>query len=273
MCRLFGFISIKPSNAKEFLIDSKCSLYTQSYIDENNKQSDGWGIAYYKNSESIIYKSENPIYNEKDKFLSILNIISSKIILAHIRKASNPKQLPIEKLLTIENVQPFHYKKYVFIHNGTINIPDYVISELGSFKKMIKSLNDSETYFWYIIKKLEEEKLNLDEALIDFEKFLWDKWNLIDHKKFNNPYSSLNSIFSDGKKIYAICKYNENDGTSLCFKDKPYFEMCFKANKDFLIVSSEKMDNSKEWKALKNNEFLIAQIIDKEIDFQVSKIF
>jgi hypothetical protein len=33
------------------------------------------------------------------------------------------------------------------------------------------------------------------------------------------------------------------------------------------------MDNSKEWKALKNNEFLIAQIIDKEIDFQVSKIF
>jgi len=41
MCRLFGYISIKPSNAKEFLINSKCSLYNQSYIDEKNKQSDG----------------------------------------------------------------------------------------------------------------------------------------------------------------------------------------------------------------------------------------
>ncbi|MEM1574464.1 MAG: class II glutamine amidotransferase [Nitrososphaerota archaeon] len=273
MCRLFGFISIKPSNAKEFLIDSECSLYTQSYINKNSKQSDGWGIAYYKGTKPIVYKSINPIYNEKDKFLNVLNKISSRIILAHIRKASNPKRLPIEKLLTIENVQPFYYKNYVFIHNGTINIPDCVISELGNYKKMVKSLNDSETYFWYIIKKLEEEKLNLVEALIDFEEFLWDKWNSISIKEFKNPYSSLNSIFTDGKKVYAICKYNEGNGTSLCFKDQPYFEMCYKVNKEFLIISSEKIDNSGEWKALKNNEFLIAQIIDKEIVFQVDKIF
>ncbi len=273
MCRLFGFISIKPSNAKEFLIDSKCSLYTQSYIDKNSKQSDGWGIAYYKDSKPIIYKSEKSIYDEKDKFLNILNNFSSKIILTHIRKASNPKKLPIEKLITIENVQPFHYKNYVFIHNGTINIPDHVISSLGNFKKMIKSSNDSEAYFWYIIKKLEEENLNLIEALIDFEEFLWNEWKSINNKEFNNPYSALNSIFSDGKKIYAICKYNESEGISLCFKDRPYFEMCYKACKDFLVISSERIDDSSEWKALKNNEFLIAQILNKEIFFQIDKIF
>lgn len=83
----------------------------------------------------------------------------------------------------------------------------------------------------------------------------------------------LNSIFSDGKKIYAICKYNESKEASLCFKDRLYFEMCYKACKDFLIISSEKIDDSSEWKALKNNEFLIAQIVNKEIVFQIDKIF
>ena len=101
MCRMVGIVSLIPLKALECLAKSECSLLAQA---ERGKQSDGWGIGYYDASGNLrVFKSPNSVYSEKDLFIRVSSSIVSKIIIAHIRKASNPINLPREKLIGLEN--------------------------------------------------------------------------------------------------------------------------------------------------------------------------
>lgn len=154
MCRLFGTLSVKASNARKHLLEDPCSVYVQSKVDPSRLQSDGWGIGFYIDGVPKVIRSEKPVYTEYEKFASAVQIASSRAVLAHVRRASNPRGLPREQLISIENSQPFSYKKYIFVHNGTISIPDEVAKRLGEWKGRLRGLNDSEVYFWYVVKEM-----------------------------------------------------------------------------------------------------------------------
>jgi len=124
-------LSISASNANKYLLEDPCSLYAQSKKDPKRLQGDGWGIGFYKNEDPILIKSEKPIYMDYEDFSSAVQQARSRIIIAHIRRASNPRGLPREKIISKENSQPFMYGKYIFAHNGTITIPDEVAETLG----------------------------------------------------------------------------------------------------------------------------------------------
>lgn len=269
MCRLFGMLSTKPRSAFNYLVSDPCSLLSQSISDPSRLQGDGWGIGFYTNGSLRIIKSARPIYEESERFRGLAESIESNIIIAHIRRASNPRGLPREKLIAIENSQPFYYGNYVFVHNGVIMIPDEAAELLGEWRLKIRGLNDSEIYFWYIIKELHEGR-GITEALRNFERDLYRVWFKVRdrHPDKTRPYMGLNIIFSDGEKLYAYCKYDEEiDGAirSLCYGDQPGMRMVYIVSPDNFIVSSEKTNLRENWKLFENGQLIIAHLENNRI--------
>jgi predicted glutamine amidotransferase len=269
-------ISVKPSNASKYLMDDPCSLYAQSKADPRRPQGDGWGVGFYINGSLKTIKSEKSIFEEHERFRSTVENINSNIIVAHIRRASNPRGLPREKLLSIENSQPFSYKNYVFAHNGVINLPDEMAALLGDWQLNIRGLNDSEIYFWYIMKEIFQGRSVL-EALRNFQRDLFRVWleNRDKHPDKERPFIGLNIIFSDGEKLYAYCKYDEKkDGraSSLCYGDQPAMQMTYIHSPEKLVVSSEKTNLEENWQPLVSGQIIIGQIVNGKVRISMHKI-
>lgn len=267
MCRMIGVISVKSTNLLKYLVNDECSLLVQA---RKGEQSDGWGIGYYKGGKVRVFKSPNPVYKEEKVFKDISTRINSKLIIAHVRKASNPRGLPKHMLIGVENSQPFFYKNYLFAHNGTIYIPDEVTETLGKYKELIKGVNDSEVYFAYLIKEW-EAKGNIIKAIETVEKGLWDILEK-SKRKPHRPYSSLNAIFSDGIRLYALTLYLTGKNIhSICYGDSEYFRLAYYYDDDTLIVASERT-NDNEWKLMNNGELLIAEIQNDKVNYQIIRL-
>ena len=268
-------VSINPQNAWTYLLEDPCSLYVQSNINPERLQGDGWGIGFYTNGTAHVIKSKNPIYEEHEKFASSVHGLSSNIMLVHIRRGSNPRGLPREKLISVVNSQPFKYNNFLFAHNGTINIPDEVEEQLGEWKEMIEGVNDSELYFWFIVKEV-AGGTEFREAVKIFEETLEELWQKASarHSNKNRPYAGLNAIFSDGERLYAYCRYHEKDSTakSLCFSDQPAFQMSYCFTPETLIVSSEKTNRKDNWKPLKNRHLLTGEIKDGKVNITLENV-
>ncbi len=274
MCRLFGLLSVKASNAQKYLLGDPCSIYVQSNVDQNQLQSDGWGIGFYIDNVPNVIKNEKPVYEEYEKFASAVQVATSRIVLAHIRRASNPRGLPREKLISIENSQPFSYDRYIFAHNGRINMPDEVARCLGEWKGRLRSLNDSEAYFWYVVKEM-TNGASFQEAIEEFEELLSVLWQK-SREKYNHdrPYVGLNVLFSDGERLYGYCKYDREDESkvSLCLKDQPVFQMSYLVDSAFLVISSEKTNSEEKWQVLKSGQLLTGQISGDNIKISLQEI-
>jgi len=267
-------LSVKASNARKYLLEDPCSIYAQSKVDPSRLQSDGWGIGFYIDGVPKVVRSEKPVYMEHEKFASAVQIASSRVVLAHIRRASNPRGLPRERLISIENSQPFSYKKYIFVHNGAINMPDEVAKCLGEWKGRLRGLNDSEVYFWYVVKEMTNGASFL-EAIERFEKVLSVLWQRRrEEYNYDRPYIGLNVLFSDGERLYAYCKYDSEDESklSLCFKDQPIFQISYLVDSARLVVTSEKTSHEDKWQALKSGQLLTGQIFRDNIKISLQEV-
>ncbi len=275
MCRLFGLLSPIALNASQHLLEDPCSLYIQGNVDPERLQSDGWGIGFYGGGRSHLIKSHRPVYEEYERFASAVQKANSKVILAHIRRASNPRKLPREKIISTGNSQPFGHERYLFAHNGTITIPDEVAESLGEWKRRIGGANDSEVYFWYILKEV-TRGASFPDALKRFEKALTSLWleNREKHLDKDRPYIGLNALFSDGERLYAYCKYQKEDETeeSLCLKDQLAFQMSYLTSPERLVVASEKTNTAEDWKLLKSGHLLTGQIKQERVVVDLQEI-
>lgn len=266
MCRMLGLLSTRPVQASEYLWDADCSLYKLALL---GHQGDGWGIGHYVDGELRIFKSEKPVYEEEALFRDIVSPIQSEAIVAHVRKASNPKNLPRNSLISKENSQPFHHMNRVFVHNGTLFIPDQVMNELGEYRDLVRGANDSEVLFAYLLLSLDRESA-FEEALKSLEKGLRDIKEKSGYQR-QYPYSSLNLIFSDGKELYAYEKYLIEPSTTSYCSPAPYFQMHYVADDERIVVASEKL-SSGDWKPLGNGELLSARVRDDKVEFNVRKL-
>ena len=276
MCRLLGVISVNPSCTAKYLLNDPCSLYAQSRADPLRLQGDGWGLGFYVDGVLRLVKSEKPIYEEFERFKSIVESIRSNIVVAHIRRASNPRGLPREMLISIENSQPFGYENYVFAHNGIIMLPDEMASLLGDWRVKIKGLNDSEVYFWHIIKEISEGE-SLEKALVRFQERLFRVWleNRDKYPERDRPYIGLNMVFSDGNRLYAYCKYDEERdriARSLCYGDQPAMQMVYIIGEKKLVVASERTNPDEKWQPMKSGQLLTGEIVDGRVQASVKEI-
>ena len=164
---MIAIISDKPIKKEVInycLIDAEKSILKQSSFNKNRLQRDGWGFGYYSNHKPVIYKSDKPVFDEKEKLIKKIASVNSNIFLAHIRNASNPKKLPHNRLISVENSQPYSYGNIIFSHNGTLSIVDDIYLNLGEYKKYVKGVNDSEVLFWNFIKHFRKRGPNGENA-------------------------------------------------------------------------------------------------------------
>jgi len=275
VCRLFGMLSVKPMSAAKYILEDPCSLYAQSKANPRNLQGDGWGIGFYEDGSPRLIKSEGAVYMEYEALSSAVRHARSRMILAHIRGASNPRGLPREKIISKENSQPFSYGRYIFVHNGTIMIPDELANVLGVWKEKIRGFNDSEVYFWFLMKELDEGR-DMPSALWGLKKTLEKLWEEAQrrHPDKKQPYTGLNMILSDGECLYAYCEHRDRKvgGRSLCFGDQPVFEMSYILGRDRLVVTSEKTNREEDWKPINYGELLIGKIVDGEISVESENV-
>jgi predicted glutamine amidotransferase len=264
MCRLLGSIFVETGSIEHHLLEAECALFKQAV---KGKQSDGWGIGFYAGRVPIVFKSGKAVYEEKDRFEEVVKSTRGRIIIAHVRKASNPRGLPRERLISPENSQPFNYSNYLLVHNGSINIPDEVIKRLGPYGELVRSYNDSEAYFYLLLSLIEKEK-DIVTAFRTVEKTLMEIFQEEKTSRFEAPFTSLNTIFSDGEKLYAFTRYLTNPGKSICYGDSAIFEMCFKLNANSLIVASEKTVEG-DWIPLKNNNLLVCWVEKDRIRYML----
>lgn len=257
---MVGVLSVNTINPLYYLVKAPCSLLTQAEI---GSQGDGWGIGYYDKNRLKVIKSPKPAYEERDVFLNACNSIRTNLFIAHVRKASNPRGLPRDKLIGLENTQPFYYGNFLFAHNGSIRALN-VVDKLGEYRKLMKGVNDSEIFFVLLLKYWSLYGSNIVKVIKSVEEDLQDSC-----EEGKNPYSSLNAIFSDGKRLYAINRYIEGkDLSSICYKDSEYFRMVYQYNESNIVIASEKLDKNR-WHSLSNGEVLIAEVIKDRVEYKV----
>jgi predicted glutamine amidotransferase len=264
MCRMFAVLSPESVPVHKYFKETEFSLYRQA---EEGNQGDGWGIGYYSNDILTVHKSEKAAYEDLD-FDLITKPIKSNLFIAHVRKASNPKHLPRPALISEENSQPFHNSNLLFVHNGTLFIPDQVLGSLGERKQLVKGLNDSEVLFAYLLQSIDTCR-SVEEAFGRIEAGLWE----IQRRSGASdraPYKGLNIMFSDGKKLYAYEKYLEDAGKAIC-SETPVFQLQYRLSDEEFVVASERL-TAESWEPLPNGYLLKAEIVGGKPVIEVEKV-
>lgn len=262
MCRLFAQISPSLANARHWLAGSEFSIFRQSDFDKGNLQKDGWGIAHFGNKgRPLVSKSPMPVYKEKESFLEAAGK-TSRVVIGHIRAASNPLGIPRNRLINLESTQPFTDGRWIFAHNGTLEIPREVAGRLGPLRHRVKSPNDSEVYFWQFVKFFRKTR-DAVKALKACVQEDWELWSRCRERypDKKGPYTSLNAVLSDGRRLYAFCHAVRRGMAAhgVCNPDQPWSVMSFARRKGCLIVASENLDR-KAWTRLVPPEILCAEI-------------
>ena len=192
----------------------------------NFKHLDGWGIAYMKDKEWVMYKSTQAIF--EDPKTSELRDIETACVIIHVRQGTKGE-------IVKENTHPFRFQSdelgdFIFCHNGTIHRE---ISHSDLFNP--KGTTDSEQLFYSILTKT--KKSSIKYAIIKtFEQF-------------SDPFSS-NIIFASKKKSFIHMR-----GT----KYPTYLQMHMGKKRGLKIISSEQFHHIKnmKWKALQNKDLII----------------
>lgn len=246
MCRLFGQISPIAVSARDFLVDSERSLLRQSDFRPGNLQRDGWGIGVFEGGRAKVIKSPRPAFEERSKFEKAAES-KSKVVIGHLRAASNPSNLSQSRLIGQENTQPFTDGKIVFAHNGTLQIHEEIKKGLGPLQRNIKGVNDSEVYFWLFMKH-HRELGDAPAALAASVREIWKTWDECRnrYKSKKAPYTGLNTLVGDGSSLHAMCHYPygpvEGQG-SIFSPAQPWGIMSFGRRGSRLILASEDLDS------------------------------
>ncbi|MBM4248979.1 MAG: class II glutamine amidotransferase [Euryarchaeota archaeon] len=283
MCRLFASIGSGPVNLESHLVGSETSLLAQSNACEKRIQGDGWGLGYYPEpGKPDLSQSTGAIFDEKDKFTAAVARASGPVVIGHIREASNPMNLPRERLLRIENQQPFTDEKWVFAHNGTLKLPAETLERMGAWKGRMRGQNDSEVLFWLLRSELERTE-SVRKALAASLKTImkvWDEAPAKRKKEVKVPYVSLNFLLTDGKRLYAVCKYDghrpKHQDNWLIAVDppRPLLEMTYRPDADGrgLVVASERTEPGGEWVPLRDGSLLEASLSGGKVRLGIERL-
>ncbi len=268
MCRLLGVLSPVEVSARPWLLDSERSLFAQSNVSRETAQRDGWGIGWFDGDDRIhVQKGVRGAFEaaEKEHFRLVAGSARSRNLIGHLRHASNPMNLPREKLLALVNSQPFDDGRVLFAHNGAIPLPTETRPLLGKLGTRVQGVNDSEVLFWLLVKRFNESGDPL-KAYAAARLDLQSVW--ADHgRPSGGPWSGLNVLFSPlPDELWAFCCYEGDHGHNLCDEGQPYYQMSYQETPAGLVVGSEPFDAHRErWTPLLNGEFLHGRIHDGKV--------
>lgn len=147
MCRWLAY-SGAPILLDEVLFKTDHSLIDQSIharVTHQTTNGDGFGIGWYSQQEQPgVYKDIRPAWNDSN-LQALAAQINSPMFLAHVRATTGT---PVQRT----NCHPFHFQKWLFVHNGLINSYDKLRRDLSiavapEYFPLIHGSTDSEIMF------------------------------------------------------------------------------------------------------------------------------
>ena len=274
MSFLLGFLVQEPAKIKYSRIQQEKDFYKIK-----GDCTDGWGIGFYQNGVAYMVKRASSFYDDF-RISTIMDKVKSKSVITHLRKATIGE-------IKESNTQPFRYGYWLFAHSGTVahfrKIKSLISQKLpSSFKNKINGNTDSE-YCFYLYLYYLKGKGRVKKGDIAFENAInalqltsrsIDKWT---NEIKSQQFSTYNFLVTNGKYMLASRR-----GDALFYLKKRWSESdnLFKLGNlnitikedvgNFVIISSEKIGDDKNWNEIKDNHLLA---IDENINTTIYPLF
>jgi glutamine amidotransferase len=271
MCRFLAYRG-RPVLMDELLYQPKNSLIRQSVKARESEEplnGDGFGVGWYAQELDPtpgVFVSVRPAWNDHN-----LRYISKKIlsncIFAHVRAASISE-------VSEANCHPFHYKNFLFMHNGDIEGFEYI-------KRYLRRKLSDETYDWIrgqtdsehmcalFIENLKKKSSDpdafmmaeaLEETMAEIEE--------IKREKGVKGDSYANIAITDGRHVIAMryvsddnkkapTLYYSEGGRYICHDGICQMSPADPMDHSILIVSEKLTASHKDWKVIPQNTMLI----------------
>jgi len=230
MCRLLGITRFDLSR-HEALVEGFCALALKGAVMPGDPpgHSDGWGLALYREGNLQVHKSGGNLMDETEKLMEILHETPrSPVLILHLRKSA------WKGSSTARHAHPFHSGNVAFAHNGVVYgyerlLPAITVPGLES------DALDTEVFFYHVMSGALTS--GLDRAFLDTAGLI----------KRAYRYSALNTIFTDGRRLFA---YRD------CTKEPDYYSLFTARDQESTCVSSEPLCETLAWAPMDNGEFL-----------------
>jgi predicted glutamine amidotransferase len=148
MCRWLAYYG-KPIRMDKVLYQGTESLIHQSLhsnLGAEPTNGDGFGMGWYTAAGDVgVFRSTEPAWNDRN-LREISGAVESHLFIAHVRATTGT---PVQQT----NCHPFHYGKWLWMHNGLIGDwlevkRDLVLQVAPALYPLIEGTTDSEVLFY-----------------------------------------------------------------------------------------------------------------------------
>ncbi len=281
MCRFLAYKG-KPIILDELLYQPKNSLIKQSacaHEAEEPLNGDGFGVGWYTptiDQEPGLFVSVRPAWNDRN-LRYLCRHIQTGALMAHVRAAS-------EGEVSEANCHPFHFKQFLFMHNGGI----------GGFQKLkrivrrklsdeiydwIRGQTDSEHLFALFLENLNNRE---NPSASEIAKTLESTIREIQEMKAEAGIVEtcyINCAVSDGKTMVAVRYVSDatDVASTLYYSEGSHYEctegFCRmvpgQGDHSVLIVSEKLTQKQTDWKEIPTNSICI---VDDKLKVQIKQI-
>lgn len=271
MCRFIAYRG-KPILLDEVLHKPKNSLINQSAQANEAEEplnGDGFGVGWYMKDidpQPGLFVSVRPAWNDRN-LRYLCQKIRTSCFFAHVRAASAGE-------VSESNCHPFHYKQFLFMHNGGI----------GGFPKLkrqirrklsdeiydwIRGQTDSEHLFALFLENLKNRDGNpsADEMAQTLQATIAE----IQKMKSESGVTEacyINCVVSNGDTLVALRYVSDlaEEASTLYYSEGHHYEcdengVCRmipgNPREHSVLVVSEKLTGQNEWREIKTNHFCV----------------
>lgn len=211
MCRWLAYYG-KPIRMDKVLYQGQYSLIDQSLksrLGAEPTNGDGFGIGWYSTEGTPgVFHSTEPAWNDRN-LREISGHIESHLFLAHVRATTGT---PVQQT----NCHPFHYGKWLWVHNGLIHDwltvkRDLVLQVAPTLYPEIEGTTDSEVLFFLALTLgLEEDPPRAVERAIGLVEEIGRRHGV------EYPFQGTIAT-TDGERLWAFRYSSEGKSRSLYF--------------------------------------------------------
>jgi predicted glutamine amidotransferase len=270
MCRLFALHADAPVTARFWLLDAPYSLAEQSKFN-----ADGTGIGWFGDDGTPQVRKRPVAAYSSPRYARVASELRSRVMIAHVRNSSGTSN-------QLRNTHPFLARGVMFAHNGVVRVNDEMrerVAALGT-TDVIEGETDSEWLFALVLGEaaravadgVVSDGAGADGAeveAIDPEALERGLVAAISWVLANVPVYSLNVVVACGEHLFALRLPETNE---LWVRDRPAggrrgdglhqsSDTLTAESEDLrrirsVVVASEPMDDSDQWRLLDSGELL-----------------